>query len=81
MTHTTKEPCDLECDLAQPRSVLTGWEAGTRTPIPRSRAVCPTIERLPSPSTGQITGLRALCQKNIPSGSVGRVEMAERESA
>ena len=26
----------------------TGWEAGIRTPIPRSRAACPTIERPPN---------------------------------
>ena len=25
-----------------------GWEAGIRTPIPRSRAACPTVERPPS---------------------------------
>ncbi len=30
------------------RLVKTGWDAGIRTPIPRSRAACPTIERRPS---------------------------------
>ena len=29
-----------------------GWEAGIRTPIPRSRAACPTIERPPSIGLG-----------------------------
>ena len=29
-----------------------GWEAGIRTPIPRSRAACPTIERPPSIGRG-----------------------------
>jgi hypothetical protein len=30
---------------------IVGWEAGIRTPIPWSRATCPTVGR--PPSTGQ----------------------------
>src|SRR5262249_44455265 len=33
-----------------------GWEAGTRTPILRSRAACPTIERPPSRTSGEGSG-------------------------
>src|SRR5436189_2601931 len=37
-----------ECD---PGSEV-GWEAGIRTPIPWSRATCPTVGRPPSASRG-----------------------------
>src|SRR5215467_10888255 len=33
--------------------VRIGWEAGIRTPIPWSRATCPTVGRPPSASRGE----------------------------
>jgi hypothetical protein len=49
-----------------------GWEAGIRTPIPRSRAACPTVGRLPSTERYRV---------RLPSApfDVKAHEMAERE--
>ena len=48
---------------------LIGWEAGIRTPIPWSRATCPTVERPPSTGQGRPQELCTLAA-STPTGQV-----------
>jgi hypothetical protein len=56
-TRSTPEPSRCQCVRPSTHSrkqqkVGIGWETGTRTPIQRSRAACPTIERSPRTAGG-----------------------------
>src|SRR5215467_16363702 len=48
-----EQASDRACDVRE-----LGWEAGIRTPIPWSRATCPTVGRPPSTSGGVLDAAR-----------------------
>ena len=54
----------LEIWAARKCLILFGWEAGTRTPIARSRVWSPTIGRPPSKRESEFTNQDRGCQLN-----------------
>ena len=61
----------------------SGWEAGIRTPIPWSRATCPTVGRPPTTSRGAAKGTEfsIIVARKLERQALGPVSGNGRESA